>query len=95
MVLSIDIQGAFDTVPFDVIRSSLLENGAERDIVNWIDYLSRNRVISTNLGQEVITFRPWKEQHRGPNGPDLWIICLWAIIFTQAARTSKLSQIRG
>ena len=40
MVLSIDIQGAFDTVPFDVIRDSLRAHGVEEELIRWLDYLS-------------------------------------------------------
>ena len=93
IVLSIDIQGAFDTVPFDVIRDSLTQHGVEREIVNWIDFLSRNRVITTGDGSEVVSFRPKEGTTQGGlNGPDIWIICLWAIIFTAAATSSKLSK---
>ena len=93
IVLSIDIQGAFDSVPFDVIRDSLIERGVDHKIVAWLDYLSRNRVIRTSQGTQTITFRPLEGTTQGGlNGPDLWIVCLWAIIFTAAARDSKLSK---
>ena len=44
-LLSIDIQGAFDTVPFDALRDALIEHGAEPEVWRWADYLSRNRVM--------------------------------------------------
>ena len=40
-----------------------------------------------------IRFRPLEGTTQGGiNGPDIWIICLWAIIFTRACRTSKTSK---
>ena len=93
IVLSIDIQGAFDSVPFDVIRDSLEMHGVEPEIVRWLDYLSRNRVITTKEGNAVLSFRPLEGTTQGGlNGPDIWVICLWAIIFTAAAAKSKLSK---
>ena len=93
IVLSIDIEGAFDSVPFDVIKSALIQHGVKQEIVEWLDFLSRNRVITTRVGSESISFRPLEGTTQGGlNGPDLWIICIWAIIFTEAARNSRLSK---
>ena len=93
VVLSIDIEGAFDSVPFDIIKQSLIEHGAEQEIVDWLDFLSRNRVITTSQGNNKLSFRPLEGTTQGGlNGPDIWIICLWAIIFTQAAKASRLSK---
>ena len=65
MILSIDIEGAFDSVPFDVIKNSLLEHGAEPILVNWIDFLSRNRSNFTRLGNSKIIFRPLEGTTQG------------------------------
>ena len=93
IVLSIDIEGAFDTVPFDVIKQSLIERGVEPQLISWIDFLSRNRSASAKLGHGKIVFRPLEGTTQGGlNGPDLWIICLWSIIFIRAAKTSHLSK---
>ena len=93
MVLSIDIEGAFDSVPFEVITDALRQHGVEEPLVLWIDYLSRNRVITTTQGQGTISFRPSKGTTQGGlNGPDLWIIVLWAIIFTATSTSSKLAK---
>ena len=93
IVLSIDIEGAFDSVPFDVIRDSLIEHGVNPKVVAWIDYLSRNRVIVTKMGESKLQFRPLEGTTQGGlNGPDIWIICMWSIILTSAAKMSKLSK---
>ena len=57
MLLSIDIQGTFDTIPFDAIRDALVEHGAEPEITNWLDYLSRNQDMCTTLGLDTLIFR--------------------------------------
>ena len=93
MVISIDIEGAFDSVPFEVIRDSLREHGAEDSLITWIDYLSRNRSNFAKLGNSKIIFRPLEGTTQGGlNGPDIWIICIWGIILTAAAKTSHLSK---
>ena len=93
MILSIDVMGAFDTIPFDVIKQSLIDHGVEQEIVCWLDYLSRNRVVMSKMNFSIIRFRPMEGTTQGGiNGPDIWIICIWAIIFTRAARTSKLAK---
>ena len=93
LVMSIDIEGAFDTIPFDVIKDSLVEHGAEHSLVCWLDYLSRNRVIQSKLNGALIKFRPREGTTQGGiNGPDLWVICVWSIIFLRAARASKIAK---
>ena len=93
IVLSIDIMGAFDSIPFDTIKQSLIDQGTEYELVCWLDYLSRNRVVVSKMGNSVIHFRPMEGTTQGGiNGPDLWIICLWSIIFIRAARESKLAK---
>ena len=92
LVISIDIEGAFDNVPFDVISDSLREHGADELIVKWIDYLSRNRNVSATQGGALITFRPRIGTTQGGlNGPDLWIISLWNVIFLEAVKRTSSS----
>ena len=87
MIISIDIMGAFDTVPFEVIVDALNEHGAEPELVRWIDYLSKNRVCYTKIGSACVTFRPLEGTTQGGVcGPDIWIIVIWCIIYTRAAR---------
>ena len=84
-LLSIDIQGAFDMVPFDSIRDSLIEHGTETQIWKWADYLSRNRVMVSSLAGVTITYRPLEGTTQGGlNGPDFWITFLWNIILIRA-----------
>ena len=91
IVISIDIEGAFDSVPFDVIKEALETHGVEPAIINWIDYLSRNRSAQSRSGNSKIIFRPLEGTTQGGlNGPDIWIIVLWSIIFTAAAKSSHL-----
>ena len=88
-LLSIDIQGAFDTVPFDSIRDALVEHGAEEHIWRWADYLSRNRVMITTYSGCVIKYRPQEGTTQGGlNGPDFWIVFLWNIIVIRAMQTT-------
>ena len=90
MVLSIDIQGAFDSVPFDEIKSALQVHGAESHVTEWLDFLSRNRVMYTTQGRETLAFRPLEGTTQGGlNGPDLWAIFLWNIILIRAMRDSQ------
>ena len=92
MVVSIDIEGAFDNVPFKVIEESLREHGASEHIIAWIDFLSKNRNVRASQGRVTIHFRPNKGTTQGGlNGPDIWIICLWNIIFLEAARSTSSS----
>ena len=90
MLLSIDIQGAFDSVPFDCVRDALIEHGAELHIWKWLDYLARNRVVYTKYGGSVLLFRPLEGTTQGGvNGPDIWIVFLWSIIYIRVMRTSN------
>ena len=90
MLLSIDIQGAFDSVPFDEIKSALIEHGADSHTTAWLDYLSRNRVITTTQGNETLSFRPEVGTTQGGlNSPDLWAIFLWNLIFLRAVKESN------
>ena len=93
IIVSIDIEGAFDNIPFEMIRESLLHHGADPLVVNWIDYLSKNRSVFSTLGGVKAFFRPQKGTTQGGlNGPDLWIIFLWSIIFLAAARATNISK---
>ena len=90
VILSIDIQGAFDNVPFDVIKDSLIEADTSSEIIAWIDYLSRNRRVFITDGDFKLSFRPLIGTTQGGlNGPDIWIICIWGIIFIKAAKKAK------
>ena len=93
ILLSIDIEGAFDCIPYDTIKQSLIDRGVEPQLIAWLDYLSRNRVIGCEMMGVCVKFRPGMGTTQGGiNGPDIWIICLWAIILTEAAKISKLSK---
>ena len=93
IILSIDIEGAFDNLPFEMIKESLLAHGADNLIAEWIDYLSKNRHVFSTLGGIKAFFRPLKGTTQGGlNGPDLWIIFLWNIIFTTAAKATRVSK---
>ena len=84
-LLSIDIQGAFDTVPFDSIRDALIDHGAEEHIWRWADFLSRNRVMITTYSGSILKYRPNEGTTQGGlNGPDFWIVFLWNIIVIRA-----------
>ena len=89
-LLSIDIQGAFDSVPFDSIRDALIAHGTEDLIWKWSDYLSRNRVMFTALGTSIDSYRPLEGTTQGGlNGPDYWAIFLWNIILIRAMRVTN------
>ena len=49
---------AFDTIPFDTITEALTEHGVDPSIVNWVTYLSKNRVVTTDMGGTICTFVP-------------------------------------
>ena len=81
LVLSVDIQGAFDTVPFNVMKDSLIEHKAEQKLVVWLDYLARNRSVYISQGDDKCNFRPQEGTTQGGhNGPDLWNISIWDLI---------------
>ena len=81
LVLSIDIQGAFDTIPFSVMKESLLKHEAEGHLVEWLDFLARNRKVCLQQGDADLSFRPEEGTTQGGhNGPDLWNISLWDIV---------------
>ena len=93
MIVSIDIQGAFDNIPFHVITEALLQHGVDPVLVKWVDYMSRNRIVYSELGKSHNTFRPTVGTTQGGlNGPDFWAISLWNIIFLQAARRTEVGK---
>ena len=81
MVLSVDVQGAFDTVSFDAMRDALIEHDTEPELTRWLDYLARNRSVEIKEGDSIITFRPLEGTTQGGhNGPDLWNVSIWDLI---------------
>ena len=93
LVVSVDIQGAFDNIPFHVITEALHTHGADPLVVKWIDYLSKNRSVFAKMGEFKQYFRPVIGTTQGGlNGPDLWIIALWNIIFLKAAKQTSIAK---
>ena len=91
VIISLDIEGAFDNVPFHIIKDALIEFDASSEIIAWINYLSQNRKVTITEGDHTISFRPRMGTTQGGlNGPDLWIIVIWGLIFIRAAKKSKI-----
>ena len=91
VIISLDIEGAFDRVPFDTIKEALIGSDTSSEIIAWIDYLSRNRKVTITQNNVTIAFRPQMGTTQGGlNSPDLWVIVIWSIIFTKAVKKSKL-----
>ena len=65
MVVSIDIEGAFDNIPFEVITESLRLHGAEEHVIKWIDYLSKNRMCESHPREEYDLFPPYERHYSG------------------------------
>ncbi len=71
----LDIEGAFDRVPFKTIRKSMKRAKLPREVIEWFDHLVRNRLVTTELYGEKI----WRVPGRGtPQGgvlsPLIWNI---------------------
>ena len=71
----LDIEGAFDRVPFRTIRKSMKKAKLPPEVVEWFDHLVRNRLVTTELYGEKI----WRVPGRGtPQGgvlsPLIWNI---------------------
>ena len=47
--VSLDIQGAFDNLGFETIRSSLQEKGVRAQVVKWYYHLLKSRIIEADL----------------------------------------------
>ena len=81
LLLSIDIQGAFDTIPFQVMKDALLKHGTDKTLVNWLDYMAKNRNVFISQGDQTLAFRPNEGTTQGGhNGPDLWNIGIWDVV---------------
>ena len=51
----LDIEGAFDNLPFDTIEDALNKTEASGQIANWIIYMIRNRPITLEMAGIVIS----------------------------------------
>ena len=51
----LDIQGAFDSVSVESIKTGLLSRGVDRMTTRWLDVMLRSRVATTSLGCSTVT----------------------------------------
>ena len=73
----LDINGAFDNLPFNAIKDSLDRTEAKGLISNWITYMVSNRHISLTLANTQITrFIPKGCPQGGVLSPFLWNLVL-------------------
>ena len=73
MGVFLDIEGAFDKVPFRVIEEAALSKGIHRKVVRWIGHMLSNRTITIELGDAKITEKIMAGcQQGGVLSPLLW-----------------------
>ena len=71
----LDIQGAFDNLPFDVIMTQLRHRGIDDELINWYDHLLQNRNITATLNGLEASRRPVKGTPQGGVlSADIWNI---------------------
>ena len=55
MGVFLDIEGAFDKVPFATIEAAAFDKGIHKDVIRWITYMLHNREITITLDEACIT----------------------------------------
>ena len=73
----LDIEGAFDNLPFDSIEKALNKTEAKGQIANWIVYMIKNRSICLKMaGAEIIRTIAKGAPQGGVLSPFLWNLVL-------------------
>jgi len=61
----LDIEGAFDRVPFKIIRKAMKRHNINPFVLEWYDFLVRYRTVRANIKGNTITVRPGRGTPQG------------------------------
>ncbi len=77
----LDIEGAFDRIPFKQIRKAMIKFDLPPDIVEWYDHLVRNRIIfSELLGSKIWRVPGMGTPQGGVLSPLIWNLVAQSIL---------------
>ena len=80
--LSLDIEGAFDNVQYEVLKRALESKNVSINIINWIYSMLNTRVLECETADNIIQFKPSRGcPQGGALSPLLWTLVIDELLY--------------
>ena len=80
--LSLDIEGAFDNVRYDVLKRALEIKEVSLTIINWIYSMLKTRTLECEIAGDILQFKPSKGcPQGGAHSPLLWTLVIDELLY--------------